>query len=162
MSTPGYDRAERIGRNGMEIWNQICRFLRERGANTQLSEDVSSDIIAGMIPREPALLVNYKCRRLPRQLQVEALRKCFSRPKSAIRTIPLDEVGTESASLVRQETLRDQEELLEPIRRVLGADRTDRLLKLCEQGDPRKFELAQAVGMTDRRWRSMWAKSRDS
>src|SRR5271157_4549854 len=93
MSTPAYDRSERIGRNGMKIWNQIVGFLKERGVNTQLSEDVSSDIIAGMLPREPPLLVNYKCRRLPRLLQAEVLRRCFHQTKSAIRTTPLDERG---------------------------------------------------------------------
>src|SRR5271157_1211709 len=132
MSRPGYDRAERIGGNAMRNWKQIFRFLERRGANTQLSQDVSSDIIAGMIRRKPPLLVNYRCRRLPRQLQVEALRRCFWQPKSAIRTSPLDEVGTEEATLARQEAQCEQQDLLEPVKRVLGAKRTDRLLKLCQ------------------------------
>ena len=123
----------------MEIWNQIVRFLKEQGVNRELSEDVSSDIIEGMVRREPPLLVNYQCGRLPRQLRVEALRRCFSQSKSAIRTTPLDEVGTESPSLARQETQCDRDDLLEPVRKVLGIDRTDRLLKLCQQGNPRKF-----------------------
>src|SRR5271157_5720443 len=161
MSRPAYDRTERIGPNCMKIWKQIFHFLERRGANTQLSEDVSSDIIADMWQRKPPLLVNYRCRRLPRQLQVEALRRCFCQPKSAIRTSPLDNVGTEEATLARQEAQCDQEDLLEPVKRVLGAKRTDRLLKLCQQGNPRKYELAQAVGMSERQWRAMWAKSRN-
>src|SRR5271157_5040818 len=110
MSRPAYDRTERIGRNCMRIWKQIFHFLERRGANTQLSEDVSSDIIAGMWQRKrkPPLLVNYRCRHLPRQLQVEALRRCFWQPKSAIRTSPLDEVGTEEATLARQEAQCEQ------------------------------------------------------
>ncbi len=133
------DRAKRIGRNSIEIWNQIVRFLKERGINRQISEDVSSDMIEGLVRRKPPLLVNYQCGRLPRELQSEALRRCFSQPKSEIRTIPLDQVETDSPRLARQETECDQDDLLEPVRRVLGADRTGRLLELCEQGNPRKF-----------------------
>ena len=115
-----------------------------------------------MLSRKPPLLVNYKCRRLPRLLQAgERSRRCFHQPKSAIHTRTLEEEKSEIETLLRQEAQRDKDDVLEPVRKVLGTERTDRLLELCERGNPRKFELAQAVGMSDRQWRSTWAKSRN-
>jgi hypothetical protein len=139
-------------------WRLILSFLRRDGFG-DVAEDVASDIIASMIRIDSGLLQEPPPTALPMCIRQQARSRAVASRKKARRWEQTDDNGLEHLVNSRaghgHRRSERSEVQLEVVSKVLGPERLEKLLAECQGPRPKQKDLARAIGVSVRKWRSL-------